>query len=78
MSAAPDPRAEPPVVQFIKVSKTFGSFVAVNDINFEIQRGEFFSLLVRRAAEKRPRSGSWRGSRSPTRTAARSASSARW
>jgi spermidine/putrescine ABC transporter ATP-binding subunit len=45
MSAAPDPRAEPPVVQFVKVSKTFGSFVAVNDINFEIQRGEFFSLL---------------------------------
>ena len=45
MTAAPDPRAEPPVVQFIKVSKTFGTFVAVNDINFEIQRGEFFSLL---------------------------------
>ena len=45
MSVAPDPRAEPPVVQFVKVSKTFGNFVAVNDINFEIQRGEFFSLL---------------------------------
>jgi spermidine/putrescine ABC transporter ATP-binding subunit len=29
----------------VKVSKTFGTFVAVNDISFEIQRGEFFSLL---------------------------------
>jgi spermidine/putrescine transport system ATP-binding protein len=45
MSAAGDPRTEPPVVEFVKVSKTFGTFTAVNDISFEIQRGEFFSLL---------------------------------
>ncbi len=40
------PRISPdPIVQFTAVSKSFGDFVAVNNINFEIQRGEFFSLL---------------------------------
>jgi spermidine/putrescine transport system ATP-binding protein len=34
-----------PVVQFAQVSKTFGDFKAVNNISFEIQRGEFFSIL---------------------------------
>ena len=34
-----------PVVQFSGVSKTFGDFKAVNRISFEIQKGEFFSIL---------------------------------
>jgi spermidine/putrescine ABC transporter ATP-binding subunit len=34
-----------PVVQFSRVSKTFGDFKAVNRISLEIRRGEFFSLL---------------------------------
>jgi spermidine/putrescine transport system ATP-binding protein len=34
-----------PVVQLSSVSKTFGDVKAVNDVSFEIQRGEFFSLL---------------------------------
>jgi spermidine/putrescine ABC transporter ATP-binding subunit len=34
-----------PVVQFSRVSKTFGDVKAVNDISFEIYRGEFFSIL---------------------------------
>ncbi|HEY8106605.1 MAG TPA: ABC transporter ATP-binding protein, partial [Gemmatimonadales bacterium] len=34
-----------PVVQFFGVSKTFGDFKAVNRISFEIQKGEFFSIL---------------------------------
>jgi spermidine/putrescine ABC transporter ATP-binding subunit len=34
-----------PVVEFRRVSKTFGSFRAVRDISFEIRKGEFFSLL---------------------------------
>ena len=34
-----------PVVQLSGVSKTFGDVKAVNDVSFEIQRGEFFSLL---------------------------------
>ncbi len=34
-----------PVVQFSRVSKTFGDAKAVNDISFDIQRGEFFSIL---------------------------------
>jgi spermidine/putrescine ABC transporter ATP-binding subunit len=33
------------VVEFRRVSKTFGSFRAVRDISFEIRKGEFFSLL---------------------------------
>ncbi|MEP6573746.1 MAG: ABC transporter ATP-binding protein [Gemmatimonadota bacterium] len=37
--------ASSPVVQFIGVSKSFGDVKAVNDISFEIRRGEFFSLL---------------------------------
>jgi spermidine/putrescine ABC transporter ATP-binding subunit len=34
-----------PVVQLSSVSKTFGDVKAVNHASFEIQRGEFFSLL---------------------------------
>lgn len=34
-----------PVVQFAGVSKTFGDFKAVNRISFDIQKGEFFSIL---------------------------------
>jgi spermidine/putrescine transport system ATP-binding protein len=34
-----------PVVQLSGVSKTFGDVKAVNDVSFEIQRGEFFSML---------------------------------
>ncbi len=34
-----------PVVQLSRVSKTFGDVKAVNDVSFEIQRGEFFSML---------------------------------
>ena len=35
----------PPAVQFVGVSKTFGDVKAVNNISFEIHRGEFFSIL---------------------------------
>jgi spermidine/putrescine transport system ATP-binding protein len=34
-----------PAVQFEHVSKTFGSFRAVRDVSFDIQPGEFYSLL---------------------------------
>src|SRR5215210_1218651 len=37
--------AQPPVVQFSGVSKSFGEVKAVDDVSFDIQRGEFFSLL---------------------------------
>jgi putative spermidine/putrescine transport system ATP-binding protein len=32
-------------VQFVRVSKSFGDVTAVDDISFDIHRGEFFSLL---------------------------------
>ena len=34
-----------PVVQLVRVSKSFGEVTAVDDISFDIYRGEFFSLL---------------------------------
>jgi spermidine/putrescine transport system ATP-binding protein len=34
-----------PVVQLSRVSKSFGDVKAVNELSFEIQRGEFFSML---------------------------------
>ena len=34
-----------PVVQLTRVSKSFGDVKAVNDVSFEIHRGEFFSML---------------------------------
>jgi spermidine/putrescine transport system ATP-binding protein len=39
------PQKDQPVVQFVRVSKTFGDVKAVDDLSFEIYRGEFFSLL---------------------------------
>jgi spermidine/putrescine ABC transporter ATP-binding subunit len=39
------PPTSAPVVQLSHVSKTFGDVKAVNDVSFEILRGEFFSLL---------------------------------
>ncbi len=35
----------PPVVEFTGVHKTFGAYRAVIDINFQIRKGEFFSIL---------------------------------
>jgi spermidine/putrescine ABC transporter ATP-binding subunit len=43
VTASPAPTDS--IVQFTSVTKSFGDFVAVNNINFEIKRGEFFSLL---------------------------------
>ena len=34
-----------PIVSFVRVSKTFGVSRAVDDVSFDIGRGEFFSLL---------------------------------
>jgi len=34
-----------PVVQLARVSKSFGDVKAVDDVSFEIRRGEFFSIL---------------------------------
>jgi spermidine/putrescine transport system ATP-binding protein len=34
-----------PVVQFVRVSKSFGDVTAVDNVSFDIYRGEFFSLL---------------------------------
>ena len=42
MTAAPKAQ---PVVQFAGVSKSFGEVKAVDDISFDIGRGEFFSIL---------------------------------
>ncbi len=41
-STAPTPET---VVQFAGVSKRFGDVTAIDDISFEIRRGEFFSVL---------------------------------
>jgi spermidine/putrescine ABC transporter ATP-binding subunit len=43
--ASPIDPAAGPAVEFTRVSKSFGDFKAVKDINFQIRRGEFFSLL---------------------------------
>jgi len=42
MTAPPDSQ---PVVQFSGVSKSFGEVKAVDNISFDIRRGEFFSIL---------------------------------
>ena len=34
-----------PIVQLVHVSKTFGTVTAVDNVSFEVYRGEFFSLL---------------------------------
>src|SRR5215472_1925195 len=42
---APGATASPPVLRFTNVSKLFGSVKAVDDVSFDIHRGEFFTLL---------------------------------
>jgi spermidine/putrescine transport system ATP-binding protein len=42
---ASPPSTAAPVVQLSRVSKSFGDVKAVNDVSFEILRGEFFSML---------------------------------
>jgi len=39
------PVPDQPVVQLIRVSKSFGPVKAVDNVSFEVYRGEFFSLL---------------------------------
>jgi spermidine/putrescine ABC transporter ATP-binding subunit len=34
-----------PIARFLRVSKTFGASRAVDDVSFDVERGEFFSLL---------------------------------
>jgi len=41
----PSSAQAPPVVQFIRVSKSFAEVKAVDGVSFEIHKGEFFSLL---------------------------------
>jgi spermidine/putrescine ABC transporter ATP-binding subunit len=38
-------RNEPSIISIRRVSKNFGSVIAVDNVDLEIQRGEFFSLL---------------------------------
>jgi ABC-type Fe3+/spermidine/putrescine transport system ATPase subunit len=47
MSSAPAPTSPPqgPIISLSHVSKNFGTFTALTDININIVRGEFFSLL---------------------------------
>ena len=44
-------------VRLESVTKRFGDFTAVNDMNLAIREGEFFSLLGPRAAARRRRCG---------------------
>ncbi len=44
-----------PAVQLSGVAKHFGEVVALKGIDLSIADGEFFSLLVRQVAAKRPR-----------------------
>jgi ABC-type Fe3+/spermidine/putrescine transport system ATPase subunit len=44
-AAAPEARKPPPAVEFRRVSKSFGTTKAVDSISFNIERGEFFSIL---------------------------------
>ena len=41
-----------PVVQFENIRKSFGSFVAVNKVSFEVRRGEIFGFLGPNGAGK--------------------------
>ena len=44
--ATPSPEpASPPVLRFTNVTKFFGALKAVDDVSFDIHRGEFFTLL---------------------------------
>ncbi len=45
MDPSPAADSAAPVVAFSNVSKTFGSYVAVDKISFAVARGEFFSIL---------------------------------
>jgi spermidine/putrescine transport system ATP-binding protein len=45
MSASPPPGAREPVITLEQVVKRFGSYLAVAQADFVIERGEFFSLL---------------------------------
>ena len=36
---------EPPAIRLVGVTKRFGAVLAVDNVTFEIEEGEFFSLL---------------------------------
>ena len=45
MAAAPGPVAAPPDLEVARVAKRYGSFVAVDEVSFSVERGSFFSIL---------------------------------
>ena len=48
----PTPASDEPVIVVEKATRKFGSFVAVNEISFEVRRGEVFGLLGANGAGK--------------------------
>ena len=49
------------VIEVQNFRKTYGDFVAVDDITFDVRRGEIFGLLGQMAPARRARSRAWRG-----------------
>ena len=45
MAAAPGPVAAQPDLEVARVAKRYGSFVAVDEVSFSVERGSFFSIL---------------------------------
>jgi spermidine/putrescine ABC transporter ATP-binding subunit len=45
LAQQPETSTTPPVVEFRRVSKTFGAYKAVRDVSISVRPGEFFSLL---------------------------------
>ncbi len=45
-----------PAIEITHLGKTFGSFVAVEDLTLSVQRGEIFGLLVRTGPAKQQQS----------------------
>ena len=66
----PKPQTVPspsPVIQVSGVRKTYGRFVAVDDVSFEVRKGEIFGLIGPNGAGKTTTMECVEGLRSPDR-----------
>jgi ABC-type phosphonate transport system ATPase subunit len=76
VAAVVDTTGAPGYLSIRDLRKEFDGFVAVDDVNLDVRKGEIFALLGGSGSGNRPCCAAWAASRRPPRAASPSTASA--